>query len=337
VNFKNSLFFLKFLAMFQLLIRINSLANSNTCLLINNSKLFLNFKKASILSTNLCSNKYSTNDSENLASIKKKKYNKPPPIDLNAVRVNLADGDQDSSKKTSWPGAYALLTIPIATLLLGFWQIKRRENKLELIKFLEERTKSQPTDLPTDLDVLEKLVETDEYRPFKVKGYFLHSKEIVITPRSDLTGTLQGTGANIITPFVLSSNPKLIVLVNRGYVPYTHLSPMSRRAAQSEDEVEIIGLLRGKLEYTNTFTPVNKPPFEWHFRDVNRMAEVLGTVPIFLDARRDTESSSIRGGPIGGQTAINIRNEHMSYIITWFSLSILTSYLWWRRFGRLLF
>ena len=323
--------------MFQFLIRINTLTNGNTYPIINNSKFLLNFRKTNALTSNIYCNKYSTSENANQTSANKKKYNKPPPIDLKAVRVNIADTGEDSAKKTNWNAAYALLSIPLITLGLGFWQIKRRENKLELIKFLNERTKSEPTDLPTDLEVLEKLVETDEYRPFKAKGYFLHSKEILITPRSDLTGTLQGTGANVITPFVLSSNPKLVILINRGYIPYTHLSPMTRKAAQSEDEVEIIGLLRGKLEYTNTFTPINKPPHEWHYRDVNKIAEVLGTVPIFLDARRDTESSSIRGGPIGGQTAINIRNEHISYIVTWFGLSILTSILWWRRFGKLLF
>lgn len=325
--------------MFQFLIRINTLTNANTYPIINNSKFLLNFRKTNALTSNIfCNNKYSTSENENQTSASKKKYNKPPPIDLKAVRVNIADSasGEDSAKKTNWTAAYALLSIPLITLGLGIWQIKRRENKLELIKFLNERTRSEPTDLPTDLEVLEKLVETDEYRPFKAKGYFLHSKEILITPRSDLTGTLQGTGANVITPFVLSSNPKLIILINRGYIPYTHLSPMTRKAAQCEDEVEIIGLLRGKLEYTNTFTPINKPPHEWHYRDVNKIAEVLGTVPIFLDARKDTESSSIRGGPIGGQTAINIRNEHMSYIVTWFGLSILTSILWWRRFGKLL-
>ncbi len=310
--------------------------------LVHNSKplLFASLKtnRSYIYS---CNKTFSySDDASNTTSQEKKKYNKSPPIDLKSIRTNTGKSNEqsnDSSKNTNRIAAFALLSIPIVTLILGAWQIKRREAKLELIKFLQSRTETDPVDLPTDPKVLEKLVETSEYKPFKVKGHFLHSKEILISPRSDLTGSTNFTGANVITPVVVSNDPNLIILVNRGFVPYQNFSPMRRQVAQINDEVEIIGLLRSNLEITNTFTPKNKPPHEWHYRDVNQMAQALNTAPILLDARQDTKTSSIRGGPIGGQTAINIRNEHMSYIITWFSLSALTSYLWWIRFGRVLF
>lgn len=44
------------------------------------------------------------------------------------------------------------------------------------------------------------------------------------------------------------------------------------------------------------------------------MAESVGAEPICLDA---VVSSTVHGGPIGGQTRISLRNEHLSYIITW--------------------
>lgn len=59
------------------------------------------------------------------------------------------------------------------------------------------------------------------------------------------------------------------------------------------------------------------------------MARMLDTSPIFFDADAD---STLPGGPLGGQTVVTVRNEHMSYILTWYSLSIVTSYLWYRRF-----
>lgn len=64
------------------------------------------------------------------------------------------------------------------------------------------------------------------------------------------------------------------------------------------------------------------------FRDMKRMCQITGAEPYFLDA---TAESTVPGGPIGGQTNISLRNEHSSYILTWFSLSGLTSYLWYRR------
>lgn len=263
----------------------------------------------------------------------KKKYNTEPPIDLKSVRTNSYSDDQKNKKSGEKVAPLLLFSIPIITFCLGVWQINRRESKLNLIKFLEERTETEPMALPTDPKELENLLENHEYKPFKVKGHFLHSKEIILSPRSDLTGSSQITGGWVVTPFVLSKPYNFSILINRGYVPYTNYSPLTREKAQIEDEVELVGLLRSN-EITNTFTPINKPPFEWHYRDVNLMAQTLGTAPIFLDA---TKSSNLKGGPIGGQTAINLRNNHMSYIITWFSLSGLTGFLWWSRFAKLFF
>lgn len=63
------------------------------------------------------------------------------------------------------------------------------------------------------------------------------------------------------------------------------------------------------------------------FRDVERMSHLTGAVPCLLDA---TSLSNIPGGPIGGQTNITLRNEHLSYVATWFSLSGLSAYFWFK-------
>ncbi len=65
------------------------------------------------------------------------------------------------------------------------------------------------------------------------------------------------------------------------------------------------------------------------YRDVEGMARLLDTAPIFFDADAD---STVPDGPIGGQTVVTVRNEHVSYILTWYSLSIITAFLWHRRF-----
>lgn len=59
------------------------------------------------------------------------------------------------------------------------------------------------------------------------------------------------------------------------------------------------------------------------------MCKATGASPIFLD---QTQDFNVDGGPIGGQTRVTLRNEHMSYIITWFSLSAATFYMWVRKF-----
>lgn len=57
------------------------------------------------------------------------------------------------------------------------------------------------------------------------------------------------------------------------------------------------------------------------------MAAVTGAAPILLDARSET---TIPGGPIGGQTRITMKNDHLSYLITWFSLSAFTTFMWFK-------
>lgn len=44
------------------------------------------------------------------------------------------------------------------------------------------------------------------------------------------------------------------------------------------------------------------------------MAEAVGAAPVFLDANAN---SSVPDGPVGGQTNVTLRNEHLSYIFTW--------------------
>lgn len=58
------------------------------------------------------------------------------------------------------------------------------------------------------------------------------------------------------------------------------------------------------------------------------MSELTGAEPYLLDATAET---TVPGGPIGGQTRVQMRNEHLSYIVTWFSLSGLTGYMWYRQ------
>lgn len=44
------------------------------------------------------------------------------------------------------------------------------------------------------------------------------------------------------------------------------------------------------------------------------MAELAGASQFFIDA---VEESSVPGGPIGGQTNVSIKNDHLQYMITW--------------------
>ncbi|KYO23348.1 surfeit locus protein 1 [Alligator mississippiensis] len=230
---------------------------------------------------------------------------------------------------------WGLLLIPVTTFCLGTWQVQRRKRKLKLIADLESRVGSEPVPLPSDPAELKEL----EYRSVKVRGYFDHSKELYVMPRSRVdpkreareAGRLTSSpdnGANIITPFYCT-DLGITILVNRGFVPKKKLKPETRLNGQVTDEIDLVGVVR-LSETRRPFVPENNiERNHWHYRDLEAMAKVTGAEPIFIDA---DFRSTVPGGPIGGQTRVTLRNEHMQYIVTWYGLCAATSYLWYRRF-----
>lgn len=230
-----------------------------------------------------------------------------------------------------------LLLIPATAFGLGTWQVQRRKWKLKLIAELESRVMAEPIPLPADPMELKNL----EYRPVKVRGHFDHSKELYIMPRTMVdpareardAGRLSSTdssGAYVVTPFHCS-DLGVTILVNRGFVPRKKVNPETRQQGQVLGEVDLVGIVR-LTENRKPFVPENNPERNhWYYRDLDAMAKITGTDPIFIDA--DFKSTT-PGGPIGGQTRVTLRNEHMQYILTWYGLCAATSYLWFRKFVR---
>ncbi|XP_062334723.1 surfeit locus protein 1 [Osmerus eperlanus] len=228
-----------------------------------------------------------------------------------------------------------LLLIPATTFGLGTWQVRRRQWKLQMMADLKNLTSAEPIPLPIDPLELKDL----EYRRVKVRGRYNHSQEMYILPRSPVdpekeareAGTLSSsgeTGANVITPFYCT-DLGITILVNRGYVPRKKIRPETRTKGQVNDEVEVVGVVR-LTEPRKPFVPQNNVERNsWHYRDLEAMSSVTGAEPIFIDSDL---ASTIPGGPIGGQTRVTLRNEHMQYIMIWYGLCTATSYMWYIKF-----
>jgi surfeit locus 1 family protein len=115
-----------------------------------------------------------------------------------------------------------------------------------------------------------------------------------------------------------------MVPVDRGFVPDELKDPATRASGQIEDVVTVTGIVRGSDRQT-LFTPDNEPKANrWFWRDLPAMTRAMfphGTIevaPLFLEA----EKSPVPGGwPEGGQTRLDIPNNHLQYAITWFLLA----------------
>ncbi|XP_065575790.1 surfeit locus protein 1-like [Artemia franciscana] len=232
--------------------------------------------------------------------------------------------------------AIGLLTIPVGTFLLGSWQVRRRQWKLNLMEELEERQNSPPVNLPENKEEIEAL----EYSRVKTRGRFIYDKEVLIGPRpliesGDVSsgGGLISTGQSgyyVVTPFEVSGK-NMTILVNRGWIPHKarKFGITKEPIPGPEGEIELEGVVR-RTEPPTAFTPASTPEKGiWHSRDVESMSNILKTDPIFVDA---TSKMVYTNGPIPGQTRVALRNDHLSYLITWYTLSGITGYMWFRNF-----
>ena len=229
-----------------------------------------------------------------------------------------------------------LLIFPATAFGLGCWQVKRLEWKKGLIKDLEERTHSPPSAYDArDMQIPGRAAQM-EYKPVYVEGHYDYSTEILLGPRTrndktsrDPTGLIAlgkaEVGYHIVTPFVLDSGER--ILINRGWVTSKKRDQNTRKEGQITDHVRVSGLVRkgeGRPQFSQK---VKEDSLNWNYCDVYGFSNILNTLPLIIDA---DEISAFPGGPIGGQTRVVLRNEHLNYIITWFSLSAATLFLWYQ-------
>lgn len=253
------------------------------------------------------------------------------PLAMNGARGLAKQFGRPAQTKPLGASAYALLGVPVLTFGLGYWQVKRKEQKEMLIAALNERLDAPPIPLPTDPTEMDTL----QYRKVSVEGEFDHELEIQLGPRTLLREAFDGNagepGMHIISPFTRSDNGQRI-LVNRGWVPLGRSDSGFREDAQVKGKVSLNGIVtNSKDKKANAFIPDNEPEKgRWYWVDINAMADAMNTAPILIDAAKGETPPS--GLPVSGQTQITIRNEHMQYIITWFGLSACTLGMWFVKF-----
>ena len=203
----------------------------------------------------------------------------------------------------------------LAILLgLGIWQVQRLAWKEAVLETIETRIAAEPVALPARPDA-----DQDKYLAVQLEGEILDGELHVFTSVKDL-----GAGYRIISPFESTSGQRL--MLDRGYV---------RASAKNEQRVIGSASLVGNLLWpddTDDFTP--PPEVEaniWYGRDVEQMAQALGTDPVLVVLREaPSEHSAIRLMPVGTEL---VANDHLQYAITWFSLAFIwaamtASFLW---------
>ncbi len=211
---------------------------------------------------------------------------------------------------------FAIIGIAILTGL-GIWQLRRLEWKLAIIARMESRMSEPATALPPESLWPALEASDNEYKKFRLRGIFDHAREVYVFRAA--AEKQQGPGYHVLTPLTLANGA--VVFINRGFVPERLKDPALRKAGQLPGEVSITGVLR-KSEERNSFTPDDKPSARiWFTRDPKAMAEALSlqrVAPFVIDA---DAAENPGGWPKGGAANVRIRNDHLSYALTWFALA----------------
>lgn len=196
-----------------------------------------------------------------------------------------------------------ILVAEIILCGLGAWQIQRMLWKNELVTRVEAAQQYAPLEtIPEDTTGL-------EYRKVALTGgRFM--------PNLFFRGVggkkNEAPGFFILAPYVLPDGR--VVLVNRGFLPNNQRFGRQYRVLEG-----IIRPPRGKM----FFLPENQPDKNiWLYEDLDAMSQQtkVRLLPFIIEV---TGAYYPETYPIPSDGKINLRNDHLGYAITWFSLALI--------------
>jgi surfeit locus 1 family protein len=226
------------------------------------------------------------------------------------------------SARPPWLGAAipALLAF-IALIGLGTWQVQRKAWKEALIASLTERLADAPKTLPAAATWPKLDPADDEYRRVTFTAQFDHAAEaLVYGAASAFRPDVSGPGDWVFTPARLADGS--IVMVDRGFVPEDRKDPKTRAEGQIAGPVAITGALRWP-EIRHWFTPNDDVAHNlWFARDPQAMAAAKGlgaVAPFYVEQEAPVPPGGL---PSPGKIVVNLPNNHLQYIITWYGLAV---------------
>ena len=211
------------------------------------------------------------------------------------------------------PKFVPLVSFVIALLILlslSLWQVKRLVWKTNLIEQRVSNFEGEPKNL---FDI--KKPDENEFKKVFIEGQLLNNLEFFM-PALSKNGN---NGFHIIVPMEVEK--KKLILFDTGWVPL----------AKKEKNKRLNNLIKEKKIFTAVIRlPGRKGYFQpdndniknfWFFVEPKLMEE---TISMKLENRFYLEAvdNGPNGYPLGNQTRIYLRNNHLQYAITWFLIAL---------------
>ncbi|WP_426437581.1 SURF1 family protein [Bradyrhizobium genosp. P] len=232
-------------------------------------------------------------------------------------------------------GVFTLIMVA-AFVGLGVWQLQRRVEKHALIAALDSRLAATPDALPQPAAWPTLTSAKDEFRRVTFTATYAKLPDaMVYSSGSAVRADVSGPGTWAFLPAKLSSGET--VVINTGFVQNT----MQDRGFEDRVVGRLVTgasfALTGYIRFPESpgrLTPSEDVPKRlWFARDHRAMAQVLGwgeVAPFYIDLEAPLPDS---GTPKPGPLEVHLKDDHMQYAITWFSLAaavVIAFGVWWR-------
>ena len=209
--------------------------------------------------------------------------------------------------------AVPLIAFVVAlSILLGFslWQFKRLKWKNDLIDIRVSMYEGEVKPLK---DISEPA--KSEFQKTSVKGKLLNEFEFYM-PALSKKGN---NGFHILVPLKTLENK--FIIFNTGWVPLLKKDREKRINNIDNEEKEFIAVIRipGRKGY---FQPENDPLKNfWFFVEPTLMEKQL-KFSLEKNFYLEAVNNGPNGFPLGNQTRIYLRNNHLQYALTWLMLAL---------------
>ena len=201
----------------------------------------------------------------------------------------------------------------LVLLGLGTWQLEREHWKQGMIDTLGRRLAAAPVELPPP-DAWQQLTpENSEFIRVRMRVEYLKADDaLAYTSGSALRDDVKSPGYFVFSPVLLPGGQ--LIVVNRGYTP-------DRSYPRPTGSEEIVGAIRWPELPSLFVTEYDSTSAIWFTRDHRRMAVVnrWGDVaPFYIEQEAPIPPGGL---PHPAALKVRLRNDHLQYALTWYSLA----------------
>ena len=222
------------------------------------------------------------------------------------------------------PALWITYSICLVLLIgLGSWQARKVGPKTDLLTRIEIGLNAAPIALPEEPTGM----QAAEYQRVYFSGTVMEADAARIFG-TNLAGK---AGYHLYLPVLRPEGGP--VVVNFGWIPFDYTGSV---ALPVGEQVTIEGVIRATSR-AGRFTPENNPADNiWYHADVPALAahfgledaapyriarDAVGTISTVNEVT-GTAGAAKALVPLGGQTIVNIPNNHLNYAFTWFGLAV---------------